>query len=211
MESLEEEFERLLARMTWGEVVETATASVEELLGTPQRPPTPTPTPPSPSPPHSPSPSPSPPPAEDGAEPEPFWLQCYLAPIQGHERIAPVGVTNGGVYGLRSTYWAPVAAPQPQKRRVEEEPHIKKPPNAFMVFRAEQRPHIVAELGTGDSSAVNRVLGQRWKSLSKEEQAQYYVVADREKVIHNLMFPDWSARDNYGKKRKRTRTAPTRC
>lgn len=37
----------------------------------------------------------------------------------------------------------------------------------------------------------------QWKSLSKEEQAQYYVVADREKVIHNLMFPDWSARDNY--------------
>ncbi|XP_039979310.1 lymphoid enhancer-binding factor 1-like [Xiphias gladius] len=88
----------------------------------------------------------------------------------------------------------------------EDEPYIKKPPNAFMLFRKKQRPNVVAELNISDSATVNAILGQRWKSLSMEEQARYFEEADRERRLHAQLFPEWSPRDNYGKKRKRIRT-----
>ncbi|XP_040920968.1 uncharacterized protein LOC121200007 [Toxotes jaculatrix] len=104
-----------------------------------------------------------------------------------------------------------------KKRRCESQekdnqPYIKKPSNAFMLFRKEQRANVVAELNIRDSATVNTVLGQRWNSLSKEEQAKYYVEAEKERRLHAQQFPEWSSRDNYGRKRKRQRSrAPTRA
>lgn len=43
----------------------------------------------------------------------------------------------------------------------DDQPYIKKPLNAFMLFRKEQRPNVVAELNITDSAAINTVLGQR--------------------------------------------------
>lgn len=40
----------------------------------------------------------------------------------------------------------------------DEEVYIKKPPNAFMLFMMEQRPHISQELWRKGSSTVNSYL-----------------------------------------------------
>lgn len=37
----------------------------------------------------------------------------------------------------------------------------------------------------------------QWKSLSKEEQAKYYIEAEGKRMIHSLQYPEWSAKDNY--------------
>ncbi|GLD73790.1 transcription factor 7-like 1-B isoform X1 [Lates japonicus] len=105
----------------------------------------------------------------------------------------------------------PLVPPVSQKRNREaqkddDRPYIKKPPNAFMLFRKEQRPNVIAELNITESATVNTILGQRWQALSKEEQAKYFEEADRERRLHEQRYPDWSPRDNYGKKKKRTRT-----
>ncbi|XP_034466211.1 transcription factor 7-like 1 [Hippoglossus hippoglossus] len=133
--------------------------------------------------------------------------------------LTPLGFINGQiVYGL-PTYTAPPVAPDVpvvkahalQKRKFcrkpdhENKPYVKKPPNAFMIFRTEQRPTVVAELHNKNCATVNRLIGQRWKSLPKEEQAKYYEHADREKQLHSQLFPEWSAGDNYGQKKKRIR------
>ena len=43
----------------------------------------------------------------------------------------------------------------------ESKPYVKKPPNAFMIYRAEQRPAVVAELQDTNCATVNRLIGQR--------------------------------------------------
>lgn len=43
----------------------------------------------------------------------------------------------------------------------DDQPYIKKPLNAFMLFMKEQRPNVVADLNITDSATVNTIMGQR--------------------------------------------------
>ncbi|XP_036405352.1 transcription factor 7-like 2 isoform X4 [Megalops cyprinoides] len=96
---------------------------------------------------------------------------------------------------------------QDQKKEDEKkkQPHIKKPLNAFMLYMKEMRAKVVAECTLKESAAINQILGRRWHALSREEQAKYYELARKERQLHMQLYPGWSARDNYGKKKKRKR------
>ncbi|KAL7377164.1 hypothetical protein ABVT39_023050 [Epinephelus coioides] len=93
----------------------------------------------------------------------------------------------------------------PQEKEEEKRPHIKKPLNAFMLYMREERPKVVAQCKVKESATINQILGQRWHSLSKDQQAKYYELARKERLLHSKLYPGWSARDNYGKKKKRKR------
>ncbi|XP_063745462.1 LOW QUALITY PROTEIN: transcription factor 7-like 1-A [Eleginops maclovinus] len=93
----------------------------------------------------------------------------------------------------------------PPEKEEEKRPHIKKPLNAFMLYMREERPKVVAQCKVKESATINQILGQRWHSLTKEEQAKYYEMARKERLLHSKLYPGWSARDNYGKKKKRKR------
>ncbi|KAE8291130.1 Lymphoid enhancer-binding factor 1 [Larimichthys crocea] len=142
----------------------------------------------------------------------------YNVPLMLPEGLICIGILNGQpVYGFQSEIVTPpVSAPQPstsnskkRKRESAQEDdaaeYIKKPPNAFMIYMKEQRPFVEAELNTRGTAAVNTVLGQRWKSLTKEEQAKYYEQAQNLKEIHVQQHPEWSNKNNYGTKKKRIR------
>lgn len=102
-----------------------------------------------------------------------------------------------------------------QNNQDKKKPHIKKPLNAFMLYMKEMRAKVVAECTLKESAAINQILGRRWHSLTREEQARYYEAARQERHLHQQRYPGWSARDNYGygskkKKRKKERsTDPT--
>uniref|UniRef100_A0A3Q0S294 HMG box domain-containing protein n=1 Tax=Amphilophus citrinellus TaxID=61819 RepID=A0A3Q0S294_AMPCI len=92
----------------------------------------------------------------------------------------------------------PQNLPGKRKRQDEQEEgqlYVKKPPNAFMLFLKEQRPKVQAEMNINGSAAVNAVVGERWKSLSKQEQAKYYHQADQERMCHTQQHPNWSAHE----------------
>uniref|UniRef100_A0A673LXQ6 Transcription factor 7-like 1-A n=1 Tax=Sinocyclocheilus rhinocerous TaxID=307959 RepID=A0A673LXQ6_9TELE len=105
-------------------------------------------------------------------------------------------------HGSNSTHGKPSV---PVKKEEEKKPHIKKPLNAFMLYMKEMRAKVVAECTLKESAAINQILGRRWHSLSREEQAKYYELARKERQLHSQLYPGWSARDNYGKKKKRKR------
>lgn len=46
-------------------------------------------------------------------------------------------------------------------------------------------------------------MGRKWHNLSKEEQQVYYDKAREAREKHLELYPEWSARDNYGKKKRR--------
>ncbi|KAM8974760.1 transcription factor 7-like 1 isoform 1-T1 [Pelodytes ibericus] len=91
------------------------------------------------------------------------------------------------------------------KKEEDKKPHVKKPLNAFMLYMKEMRAKVVAECTLKESAAINQILGRRWHSLSREEQAKYYELARKERQLHSQLYPTWSARDNYGKRKKRKR------
>ncbi|XP_055376183.1 protein pangolin, isoforms A/H/I/S-like isoform X2 [Condylostylus longicornis] len=81
-----------------------------------------------------------------------------------------------------------------EKKRI----HIKKPLNAFMLYMKEMRAKVVNECTLKESAAINKILGQKWHELNREEQSKYYEKARRERQLHMELYPGWSARDNYG-------------
>jgi hypothetical protein len=89
-----------------------------------------------------------------------------------------------------------------KKREKNSKPHIKKPLNAFMLYMKEQRAKVVSECTLKESAAINQILGRKWHALSKEEQQKYYEMARKEREKHMVLYPGWSARDNYGKRKK---------
>ncbi|XP_072946051.1 protein pangolin, isoforms A/H/I/S-like isoform X3 [Epargyreus clarus] len=104
----------------------------------------------------------------------------------------------------------PTDASSTNSKEQNKKPHIKKPLNAFMLYMKEMRAKVVAECTLKESAAINQILGRRWHSLSREEQAKYYEKARQERQLHMQLYPGWSARDNYGygskkKKRKKDR------
>ncbi|XP_057675102.1 transcription factor 7-like 1-A [Corythoichthys intestinalis] len=101
---------------------------------------------------------------------------------------------------------SPVAAAAPREAEEKAKGHIKKPLNAFMLFMRDERPNVVAQCQVKESATINQILGQRWHSLSKERQASYYELARKERLLHSQLYPGWSARDNYGKKKKRKKS-----
>uniref|UniRef100_A0A8C0ZDH4 HMG box domain-containing protein n=1 Tax=Cyanistes caeruleus TaxID=156563 RepID=A0A8C0ZDH4_CYACU len=66
-----------------------------------------------------------------------------------------------------------------------------------MLYMKEMRAKVVAECTLKESAAINQILGRRWHSLSREEQAKYYELARKERQLHSQLYPTWSARDNY--------------
>ncbi|XP_051950488.1 transcription factor 7-like 1-B [Xyrauchen texanus] len=104
---------------------------------------------------------------------------------------------------------AHMKSPCQTKKEEEKKPHIKKPLNAFMLYMKEMRAKVVAECTLKESAAINQILGRRWHSLTREEQAKYYDLARKERQLHSQLYPGWSARDNYGKRKKRKRDNKT--
>uniref|UniRef100_A0A3B3ZFF8 HMG box domain-containing protein n=1 Tax=Periophthalmus magnuspinnatus TaxID=409849 RepID=A0A3B3ZFF8_9GOBI len=113
-----------------------------------------------------------------------------------HPAIVPTVKQEPGVC---SQPGKPVVEPQTEKED-EKKPHIKKPLNAFMLYMRDERPKVVAQCQVKESATINQILGQRWHSLSKEEQSKYYEMARKERLIHSKLYPGWSARDNYPKR-----------
>ncbi|KAM8842010.1 protein pangolin, isoforms A/H/I/S-like [Synchiropus picturatus] len=87
----------------------------------------------------------------------------------------------------------------------EPGPYIRRPPNAFMIFMRENREHVTATLKPKHSVEANSILGHMWKSMTSEQQQKYYLLAAEERQKHAERHPNWSSKDNYGRKVKRQR------
>lgn len=108
----------------------------------------------------------------------------------------------------------------PHEDHKSRKPHVKKPLNAFMLFMKEQRAQVVQECTLRESAAINQILGRKvcfsnsndytrleccfqWHELDRNVQQKYYDMARDERMKHMQMHPGWSARDNYGSRKKR--------
>ncbi|XP_064340321.1 transcription factor 7 isoform X5 [Camelus dromedarius] len=147
---------------------------------------------------HFSSPHPTPAPADISQK------QGVHRPLQTPDLSGFYSLTSGSMGQLPHTVsWKTQAESKAEKEA--KKPTIKKPLNAFMLYMKEMRAKVIAECTLKESAAINQILGRRWHALSREEQAKYYELARKERQLHMQLYPGWSARDNYGKKKRRSR------
>uniref|UniRef100_A0A8C6SZE0 Transcription factor 7 n=1 Tax=Neogobius melanostomus TaxID=47308 RepID=A0A8C6SZE0_9GOBI len=132
------------------------------------------------------------------------WFPHSL--MLGPSGMHPTGIPHPAIVPLQANRIKYNKLLQEVKREKEpKKPVIKKPLNAFMLYMKEMRAKVIAECTLKESAAINQILGRRWHALTREEQAKYYELARKERQLHMQLYPTWSARDNYGKKKRRKR------
>ncbi|KAK9900086.1 hypothetical protein P389DRAFT_207655 [Cystobasidium minutum MCA 4210] len=90
---------------------------------------------------------------------------------------------------------------KPSHARKVPDDHVKRPRNAFILFRSYACTNklLPPSLGITDHRQVSRIVGQLWKGLKPEEKAIWEKLAYEEKEKHKLMNPNYRYRPTYRK------------
>lgn len=111
-----------------------------------------------------------------------------------------------GDYDNRSSSSGPavraVNAARRQKKR--EEGYVKRPENAFILFRMNMCTQINATKPEGSKpnreADLSKTISKHWKELSPEEKQVWKDMAAEKKREHQQQYPDYKYRPNRGKK-----------
>ncbi|KAI9481573.1 MAG: hypothetical protein EXX96DRAFT_567262 [Benjaminiella poitrasii] len=83
------------------------------------------------------------------------------------------------------------ATPAPKKKRDPNAP--KGPGNVFFLFCRMERDNIKDEVPNESLGEVTRLLGQKWKSLTKEEKQKYYDIYKKEQEEYETAMKSYTA------------------
>ncbi|KAH8810507.1 high mobility group box domain-containing protein, partial [Flagelloscypha sp. PMI_526] len=78
-------------------------------------------------------------------------------------------------------------------------PYVKRPENAFILFRRQRCLERVAPISTASMTVkrprqadLSKVISQEWKRLPTEERRYWEELAKERKQAHERAFPDYS-------------------
>ncbi|TFY67991.1 hypothetical protein EVJ58_g1285 [Rhodofomes roseus] len=111
-----------------------------------------------------------------------------------------------------STLFPPSQSPPPETKRTSGKRrslgHIPRPPNAFMLFRADfvRKKHIPGSIETSHIS-LSKIIGNVWRELPYEDKQYWVLEAKRAKAEHKLQYPNYKFRPIHNKDKKKARDA----
>lgn len=71
-----------------------------------------------------------------------------------------------------------------------------RPPNAFILYRREKQPAIIAAQRHLSNAQVSRQISEMWRNESNETRLMWERLADRKKLEHMKAYPDYVYRPN---------------
>ncbi|KAH8919409.1 hypothetical protein BT69DRAFT_1337321 [Atractiella rhizophila] len=110
----------------------------------------------------------------------------------------------------------PLKKPKSSHARKVPPNHIKRPKNAFILYRSWfcSQEGMSKAHGVHDHRDISRIVGQMWKQLPASEKRRFEEMAEEEKAEHKRLYPDYKYKPVYkktladqGRKRKNKRGA----
>ncbi|KAJ3330895.1 hypothetical protein HDU76_004575 [Blyttiomyces sp. JEL0837] len=83
---------------------------------------------------------------------------------------------------------------------------IKRPPNAFILFRTDIQPSLRKEFPGKNSKDLSSIVTDRWQTAPKEVKEYYTALSERNREQHKIKYPDYK----YSNKAKKTFAEPGR-
>lgn len=108
---------------------------------------------------------------------------------QGMEQNIERIVSNEEMEGQMKTLKAEIASSRPETPQAGV--HIKRPLNAFMVWSRSERRKICEAHPEMHNAQISKHLGAQWKELTDEEKEPFVKEAERLRIIHQEMYPNY--------------------
>ncbi|KAL0081246.1 Sex minus [Phycomyces blakesleeanus] len=94
------------------------------------------------------------------------------------------------------------STPVRQKCIISSTVKIRRPKNAFMLYRQAVHPSILSSNSTIHNKEISRTAGKMWKNEKEEVRKYYERKADEEKLYHSKKFPGYIYKPQQRKTRR---------
>ncbi|KAJ8502815.1 hypothetical protein ONZ45_g11415 [Pleurotus djamor] len=136
-----------------------------------------------------------------------FWGQSSRpGSIGSSPPPSPLSALSSPQFAEGSDLGAPyLSAPQSRPHRKKTaQPHVPRPPNAFILFRSHfiRSQHVSSKVETNHST-LSKIIGMTWKGMSDAEKAVWYERAKRAVEEHKKKWPKYTFRPVYAQKKGR--------
>ncbi|KAI9140592.1 hypothetical protein BKA69DRAFT_1125505 [Paraphysoderma sedebokerense] len=111
-------------------------------------------------------------------------------------RVASTSSSNNSSLGRRS-----------QGARKNRADHIKRPPNAYFIYQAQQMPKIREQRPNLTNPEYSQIIAKMWKEESVEVRTQFAELAKKAKQEHAEKYPDYKYRPQRKRRDKRASVA----
>lgn len=73
--------------------------------------------------------------------------------------------------------------------KLKEQPKIRRPPNAFMIYANENRKILAHQYPADSNKEISKKLGSTWKNLAAEDKSKYFDKAKEIDMEHKKKYP----------------------
>ena len=100
----------------------------------------------------------------------------------------------------------PAKSKAPAKSKSTEKEKVPRPPNAFIIYRKDWHPRVVAQNPGLHNNAISVIIGDQWRNESEEVRTAYKQRAGDAKRQHEIDHPDYHYQPRRPSEKKRRMT-----
>ncbi|KAI9697306.1 MAG: hypothetical protein M1836_004870 [Candelina mexicana] len=96
----------------------------------------------------------------------------------------PLSLTSSPISSRKADSASQVCLCQP-------EPKVRRPRNAFILYRQHYQASVVAQNPGLANPEISKIIGEQWRQQSGETKNEWKVLAEEEKLRHQQQYPDY--------------------